>query len=302
MLRALSLLPSVLKTPILRHRLRFRERDVVGLRAEVASSGADALAAARLVHDSYAKRGIIDAHPSRVRVTPAQLHPSSFIIVAKHRQRVVGTVTLQVDSPFGLMMDEDFAAAVAPFRKPGRLLAEVGALAIVPAFRGTGVFHLLNRAMFTLAEAVGVDDLLAVVSTWASDIYRALLCFHSIGEVRAYRGLDNPVPAAALRLPLENVRERYRRDVPQSYSVYFERSWDEIALPAMVSRESHDEGRLDVVRALAAARSDVLRSLPRREVDELRRAVPDLYWPSPSQLDPRELTPMTGLDATLVTA
>src|SRR6185295_5689639 len=114
MIRALSLLPAGIRRAVLRHQLRFREQEISELRVEVALSGQDALAAGKLVHDAYVKRGLMDAHPSSVRLAPTQHLPSSFILVAKHRDRVVGTVSLQADSEFGLSMDDDFAEALAP--------------------------------------------------------------------------------------------------------------------------------------------------------------------------------------------
>jgi hypothetical protein len=96
---------------------------------------------------------------------------------------------------------------------------------------------------------------------------------------------------------LEHARDRFRNDAPKSYSIYVERHWGELDLPSTISRHTHEEGRLAAVRALIAARIDVVRSLSRRQVDLLRRMVPDLYWPSPSQYDEREVALGAGLES-----
>jgi hypothetical protein len=202
-----------------------------------------------------------------------------------------------VDSPFGLPMDAAFSAPLAPLRGRGRVVAEVGALAIAPQFRGTGTLHLLNRAMFAIAESLGIDDLVAVVNPAAADVYRTLLCFDQVGEVTRYPGLAQPRGGTALHLPLDQARERYRRNAPESHAIYVERVWNEISLPASLARDVLDEGRLDAVRALVAERRDVVRSLSRRQIDELRRAVPELFWPTPSQLDPSEIVSLTSVVA-----
>lgn len=290
MLKLLHYLPRSLRAAVLRRKLKFSESDVASLTAEVAANASDTLDSARLVHDAYVKRGLAHPHASGIRATPWHFLPTSFVVVAKHAGRVVGTQTLQVDSPFGLPMDGTFADALAPFRGPDRVVAEVGALAIAPDFRGTGAFHLLNRAMFAIAERIGITDLVAVVSPSAEDVYRSILCFDRIGEVASYPGLARVRGGTALHLPLTEARERFRDQAPDSYAVYVERDWSEISVGA-AKLDSFDEGRLEGVRALASRRRDVVRGLARRQIDQLRRAVPEIFWPTPSQIDPLELAP-----------
>jgi GNAT superfamily N-acetyltransferase len=294
MLRALQCLPRWARVAILQRRLRFREQEVSAFTAEVAYTAADALASARLVHDAYVQRGLAHSHASGVRATPWHFLPSSFVIVAKLGAEVVGTQTLQVDSPFGLPMDEAFSSALAPFRSRARVVAEIGALAITPRFRGAGVFHLLNRAMFALAERIGVHDLVAVVNPVAEDVYRALLCFDRVGAVTRYPGLAQPRGGTALHLSLDDARERMRQTAPASHAIYIERAWNEIRVPVRLSVDALEDGRLEGVRALVAERRDVVRALSRRQIEELRRVVPDLFWPTPSQLDPSEVIPTAG--------
>lgn len=289
MLKALRHLPSPLRCALLRHGLRFREESVRGLRAELATRPEDALAAARLVHDAYVKRELMDPHPTGVRVTPAQILPSSFVLVAKKGDEVIGTISLQVDGVLGLPIDNAYGKEVDAIRAQGRRVAEVGALTVHPEHRGTGVLHLLNQAMFQLAEKLGVHDLVIAVSAWAVDLYRTVLCFERMGEIFPYPGLARSIPSAALRLPLDTARERFRKLAPASFRVYVERAWPEVSLPASLDLHMHDEPRLEAVRALVSTRRDVFRTLDRFEVLALRQAVPSIYWPTPSQIDPREL-------------
>jgi len=291
MLRYLSLLPRSLRMTILRRMVRFDERELVGLRAEVVSSSEDALAAARLVHDAYAKKLVAKPHPSKVRVTRTQLLPATFVIVAKDGDRVVGTIALQTDTELGLEMDVAFRDALAPLRARGRVLAEVGALAVDPAHRRTGVFHLLNRTMFAVAEAVGVDDLVITVNSSAADLYRAVLCFDELATAASYAKIDAENPVTALRLPLDEAHERFRVDAPRSHAIYVERTWTEISLPRGLSpkaRATIDEGRGSAVRALMRARPDVFRALSTGEVKILRRSMPRLSLPTPLQIDPHQ--------------
>lgn len=292
MLKLLQHLPRGLRTAILRRSVRLDERELAGLHAEIASSPEDALAACRLVHDAYVRREITKPHPTRVRVARTQLLPTTFTIVAKDGDRVIGTISLQTDSELGLEMDGQFGEQLAALRAQGRMPAEVGALAVDPAYRRTGVFHLLNRTMLAVAEAVGVDDLVITVSSFAAELYRAVLCFDVLGEVAVYGKIDAAIPSTALRLPLDEARARSHKDAPRSHWLYFEREWTEVRLPAGLSPASRaqiDDGRRAAVRALLRARPDVFRALSTGEVRVLRKNLPKLSLPTPLELDPRQL-------------
>lgn len=288
-LRALRFLPPFVRRNLVRRSFRFREDLVQGLSAQLATNAEDALAAARLVHDAYVARKLIAAHPSGLRVTPSHALPSTFVLVAKREGAVIGTISLQVDGAFGVPMESAFGAEIASLRAEGRRIAEVGALSIAPEHRGVGVVHLLNRAMFEVARAVGVDDLVMAVSDWAADLYETTLCFERMGDVRPYPGLVRSVPAAAMRLSLAEAPARFRAQAPETYAVYVQRPWSEVSLPAGLAVNARPAGTLDGVRALVSARRDVFHSLERAQTLALRRIVPEIYWPTPSQVDPREL-------------
>jgi hypothetical protein len=283
-------LPRPLRAWLLERKTRVDDAALAQLSATVATSPEEALAAASIVHDAYVDRGIAPPHASRVRVSPYQVLPQSFVIVAKRGSSVVGTITLQTESELGLPLLEEraFRDHVAALRARGRVVAEVGALAVLPPDRGTGVVHLINRAMIDVARAVGVDDLVMVVSDWAAPLYETTLCFDTFAKAPTYPGLARLTPCAALHLPLDDAERRFEHRAPRSHALYVRRPWPEVELPPL-SRVVHGEGRLAAARALVAARRDVFLRLDRSHVLTLRRLVPDIYWPTPSQLDPREL-------------
>ena len=144
-----------------------------------------------------------------------------------------------------------------------RIVAEVGALAIRKRDRRTGTIQLLNRAMFDVATAAGVDDLVIVVSSWAAELYERVLCFDNLGEVPTYPGLAEAIPSTALHLPLDEAHRRFKTHAPKSYAAYAARPWPQVVLPR-VSRNAHDAARLEVARALVAARRDVFLGLGSR--------------------------------------
>jgi hypothetical protein len=289
-LRLIARLPRPIRRFVLDRRLSADPQQSSDLRATVATTREDALAAAAIVHDAYVARGLMTPHPTGIRVSPLQVLPQTFIIVAKRGDKVVGTITLHTDSPLGLpILDEPaFLPHVARLHARGRVVAEVGALAIRKRDRHTGTLQLLNRAMFDVAMAVGVDDLVIVVSSWAAELYESVLCFDKLGEVPTYPGLAEAIPSTALHLPLDEAHRRFETRAPKSYAAYAARPWPQVVLPNL-SRHAHDAGRLAVARALVAARRDVFLELERAKILALRRSIPDIYWPTRSQIDPQEL-------------
>lgn len=206
----LRALPPPLRTRVLRNALALDEASVRGVTITPAESGKDTEQASRLVHDMYAQRGITGIDPSGLRVTPYLLHPQTQVFVAKREGTVIGTISLQVDSPLGVPMEKIYGTEIGALRDSGRVVAEVGALAPAPGVRGQGMVHLLNKAMLDHARRTGVDDLVISVHPDAEDLYRDTLLFTRMGNVKPYPGLAASGLAVPLRLDLHTAPERFR--------------------------------------------------------------------------------------------
>lgn len=55
----------------------------------------------KVVYDAYARRGLIDPHPSKMRVTPFSVLPTTSIVIACREGQVLGTVSLVEGGPLG---------------------------------------------------------------------------------------------------------------------------------------------------------------------------------------------------------
>ncbi len=280
---ALSLFPRALRHRFIRSRMGFAEKELAKFEVTVADGEADAFAAARTVHDSYVERGIIDPHPSGMRVTPHLVLPTTRVFVAKVEGRVVGTISLIRDTPLGLPMDDVYGDELAAMRAEGHRIAEVGALAIDREYRGVGLVFLLNRIMFECAARLGVERLVIAVHPEAEDIYAASMLFERFGEVRHYPGLNRSALAVALTLDLTTAEECLARafgylgpTTGNTHHMYFVRPCHEITLCGdAVSDETGNEKRAAIGEALVGARPDAFRGLSRAELAYLSWILPD---------------------------
>src|SRR5215467_7913278 len=89
-LTILSLLPRALRHRVIRSRMVVEDSAIRGFQVGLAESEEDTRACANVVHDSYVERGIMDPHPSGLRVTPHLVLPTSRVFVAKSAGKVIG--------------------------------------------------------------------------------------------------------------------------------------------------------------------------------------------------------------------
>ncbi len=160
------------------------------------------VAAYRLVHDTFADEGLIEASPSRLRVRACELSPSMATFVARASSEVVGVMSVIGDSrELGLPSDPVFGRELAVLRDRRRRIAEITNLAIAPEFRKTSVFLGLARAVLAWGMDLGFDDGFAAVSPKHGPYFERILCFTPWGERRSYR-LDADDPVRGFRLDL----------------------------------------------------------------------------------------------------
>ena len=206
---ALRLLPPAIRARVIRGGIEVKETALEGVVVRLASSTDDLVASARLVHDTYVRRGIMQPERSGLRVTEQLAHPSTAVFLATRHEIPIGTISLALDSPHGLPMEKIYPDEIGTLRRAGRSVAEVGALALAVGERGQGIVHLLNKAMLEHGRERKVDDLVISVHPDAEDLYRASLLFQRMGPVKSYPGLERSALAAPLRLDLRTAKARF---------------------------------------------------------------------------------------------
>ena len=96
--------------------------------------------ASMLINKMYAWRGYAGSH----RVDD---NPNRITLSASDKGGVIGTVTLGIDSPIGILADEVFKDQVDLFRERGAKVCEISKLAFDPTVRSKmalgSLFHIL---------------------------------------------------------------------------------------------------------------------------------------------------------------
>lgn len=190
----IKLLPQKLSDAIYRRLLpleNYRERSG-GIEVRLAKTQEELETAYRLLHDVYVAKGLMDPHPSGMRVNLYSALPYTSVLIAEFEGKIVGTVSLIKDSPLGLPSDKEYRAENTAYRRKGVRLLEVSALAVHPDFRKNSQGSLVSLLMMNYLSRysnlnMGADALVAVVHPSTRDFYRALFGFEQNGKIIEYK-------------------------------------------------------------------------------------------------------------------
>jgi hypothetical protein len=155
-----------------------------------------------LVYQAYTEVGLQAENAARIRFTKYHLIPTTKVFVAVFRpeltkeeferghvndnKKVVGTLTLVIDSALGLPVEQVCAPEIQAMRDKGARMAEVIALAIDPQFRRHNVMMFLYKIMFEYARLKGVTDICCAVTKRHIEFYRDILLFQPLGQLLPY--------------------------------------------------------------------------------------------------------------------
>lgn len=235
---------------------------------KIASTREELEQAAGLVYQEYLRRGFIQPKyyksPMRLTLHQALPHTATFIAVTRPDNKVIATVTLIPDTPLGLPMDTRHQKELAPLRRAGRQLCEVGLFATDTSLMGRPLFSTFNFKKFEFIISLfnllfqyalyhaKFDDLCIVVSPKA--FLFNFLFFEPLGKKVSYYGFDRTSikkkPAIAKRLDLRTIHERVKRK-PRLDKLFFGER-----LPAQVLTPSLTLSPTDL-RELFVKKSDV---------------------------------------------
>jgi hypothetical protein len=166
----------------------------------------DLRAAYCLVHEVYARRGIIHPDPARLRLRIFEATPNMATFIAKVGGRVVAVLSLVGDTKeFGLPSDSVFKSELDELRARNFKLCEVTNQAIEESYRRSALETELMRCVTAHVFGAGYHRTIATVSPAHTGFYE-LLNFVEAGSVRSYsQAIDDPV--VALSVSHEQYRE-----------------------------------------------------------------------------------------------
>ncbi|WP_420474428.1 N-acyl amino acid synthase FeeM domain-containing protein [Noviherbaspirillum sp. ST9] len=173
---------------------------VKDFKIRLADTDAGRNSASMLIDKMYSWRGYAG-------VQPVQASPNRITLTAYMKEELIGTVTLAIDSPIGLLADEIFQDQLDRHRGPGRKLCELTKLAIDAKvdskFALASLFHICFIYACRLHDCT---DVFIEVNPRHRAYYERVLGFTRLGELKTNPRVN--APAFLLWLDLEHVEQQ----------------------------------------------------------------------------------------------
>lgn len=172
-----------------------------------------------IVYKGYVARGYCLPNESEMYYHYYSFLPESRTFALKDNKKLLGTISLIVDSPCGLPMDNLFGREIDHLRANGRKLAEVSLLALAHNDKKKKIFSLANfdkqiqlfrlfKIMYEYAHNVaGVTDLVIGVHPKHETLYKYLM-FRTMGSPKKYSEAGGNL-ALPLHLDLISAKQNY---------------------------------------------------------------------------------------------
>jgi hypothetical protein len=142
--------------------------------------------ASSLIHRMYASRGYTVKNP-------LQEDPHRFTMTISENNLVIGTITIGVDSPSGLLADEIFKDEVDGYRARGRRVCEFTKLAFDPTTRSKFALASLFHIIFVYVRCVHkCTDVFIEVNPRHRRFYERMLGFEKLGPKKMNPRVNAP--------------------------------------------------------------------------------------------------------------
>ncbi len=175
--------------------------DSYGIRLTDTADGRNS--ASMLINKMYAWRGYAGTH----QLTD---DPNRITLTATDKGEVVGTLTIGIDSPIGLMADQIFKEELDAHRNKGARLCEFTKLAFDPSVRSkTSLANLFHLAVIYGRDIHQCTDIVIEVNPRHRRFYERMLGFQQEGDLKINPRVD--APAYLLRVNLDFVTEQIQK-------------------------------------------------------------------------------------------
>jgi hypothetical protein len=172
------------------------QNEQTAIRIRLAQSNDQVKSASMLVQRKYASRGY--------KTGGIQKDPWRITFMALQGDIVIGTLTLGLDSPKPLMVEDLYRHEVVGLRDQGRKVCELTKLAVDQVRESKRVLASLFHVAYIYGRLMqGHDDVLIEVNPRHVGFYKRMLGFTELGPERMCRRVN--APAILLRLDLDYV-------------------------------------------------------------------------------------------------
>jgi hypothetical protein len=138
------------------------------------------------------------------------LHREQATFVARNAGGVFGTLTVCIDSPFGLPLDAIYGTELAAFRMTNRRLAELTGFAVDRRLGSREVLGALFHVSYVFGALRGIQDVFIAVHPRHVGFYTRMLRFAVAGAWRFYGRVS--APARLLHIQVTEVAEHVTRN------------------------------------------------------------------------------------------
>ncbi|PCJ62921.1 MAG: hypothetical protein COA79_01985 [Planctomycetota bacterium] len=154
----------------------------------VAKDVADRIQAYRLVYKLYIEKEFATPSKSKMWYSLFDANPNTMTFIAKKNDKVVGTITIVIDSITNLPADHIFHNDIQNLRNTGRVPAEIISLAIDKDIKEAQeiLIKLFNFIYIAGKELHSVTDLMITVNPKHVSFYKKRLLFNQLGDLKAY--------------------------------------------------------------------------------------------------------------------
>jgi hypothetical protein len=165
----------------------------------IADSGAQRVSASALINRMYSWRGYSSNHE-----VAAKPDGSTFTVWSD--EKIIGTLTLTVDSEAGLSIDKTFAKELKPFRAhPGASLCELTKFAFDPSPNSRPLMASLFHIIYLYGiRCFDCTDLFIEVNPRHVRFYEIMLGFVRVGPLKTNSAVD--APSQLMRLRVSDIR------------------------------------------------------------------------------------------------
>jgi len=166
----------------------------------------------RLLHSAYVDAGLMRPQMLKMRVTKYHLLPTTTVIIAKHGDQTIGTLSIVQEGAFGLPIDK-LCPRRSLFPRAHRC-AEISALAVARDYRRSPgrVLFPLTKFMWEYADKyLGLDYLFAAVNPRHAPFYEAILLFKRLKFTTKKYDFVEGNPALGEVLDIKAAHSRYRK-------------------------------------------------------------------------------------------
>jgi N-acyl amino acid synthase FeeM len=169
--------------------------------------------------------------------------PNRITLLAFDQDRIVGTVTLGLDSPIGLMVDELYKPEIDRLRAGGRRVGELTKLAVDEEIRSKNVLASLFHIAFIYGHNIHeVTDFVIEINPRHVLFYKKMLGFEPLAKERMCKRVG--APAVLMRLDLDHADHEIARlggrgktvSGERSIYPYFFSKQDEMGITGRLSR------------------------------------------------------------------